>query len=162
MINPDTCLPWNESVTRLHRPNASDRKALREYLAALTTPVASTEGSLNTTIGVVATNLRLSKSECTKFAAVAHDGLARAVRPAHLMNDGDTIFGLSVGHGDLVLSENEPIFSDPVGRPALLNKVLAAGADMFAQACTEAILTATSAGGMVSYRDLCPSAFREH
>jgi L-aminopeptidase/D-esterase-like protein len=75
------------------------------------------------------------------------------------MNDGDTIFGLSVGPGDLVLSENEPIFSDPVGRPALLNKVLAAGADMFAQACTEAILRASSCGGMLSYRDLCPSAF---
>jgi len=81
------------------------------------------------------------------------------VRPAHLMNDGDTIFGLSVGPGDLVLSENEPVFSDPVGRPALLNTVLAAGADVFAQACTEAILQASSAAGLVSYRDLCPSAF---
>ena len=146
VINPDTCLPWHESTTRLRRPNASDRRALRDYLSALAVPVATPETSLNTTIGTVATNLRLSKSECTKFAAVAHDGLARAVRPAHLMNDGDTIFGLSVGPGDLVLSEDEPIFSDPVGRPALLNKVLAAGADMFAQACTEAILQATSSG----------------
>ena len=162
VINPDTCLPWHESTTRLRRPNASDRRALRDYLSALAVPVATPETSLNTTIGTVATNLRLSKSECTKFAAVAHDGLARAVRPAHLMNDGDTIFGLSVGPGDLVLSEDEPIFSDPVGRPALLNKVLAAGADMFAQACTEAILQATSSGGMLSYRDLCPSAFVSH
>jgi L-aminopeptidase/D-esterase-like protein len=159
LINPDTCLPWHESTTRLRRPNASDRRALRDYLSALAVPVATPETSLNTTIGTVATNLRLSKSECTKFAAVAHDGLARAVRPAHLMNDGDTIFGLSVGPGDLVLSEDEPIFSDPVGRPALLNKVLAAGADMFAQACTEAILRASSCGGMLSYRELCPSAF---
>jgi L-aminopeptidase/D-esterase-like protein len=159
LINPDTCLPWHESTTRLRRPNASDRRALRDYLSALAVPVATPETSLNTTIGTVATNLRLSKSECTKFAAVAHDGLARAVRPAHLMNDGDTIFGLSVGPGDLILSENEPIFSDPVGRPALLNKVLAAGADMFAQACTEAILRASSCGGMLSYRELCPSAF---
>ena len=159
LINADTCLPWHESATRLRRPNASDRRALRDYLSTLAAPVATPETSLNTTIGAVATNLRLSKSECTKFAAVAHDGLARAVRPAHLMNDGDTIFGLSVGPGDLVLSENEPIFSDPVGRPALLNKVLAAGADMFAQACTEAILRASSCGGMLSYRDLCPSAF---
>jgi L-aminopeptidase/D-esterase-like protein len=159
VINPDTCLPWHESTTRLRRPNASDRRALRDYLSALAVPVATPETSLNTTIGTVATNLRLSKSECTKFAAVAHDGLARAVRPAHLMNDGDTIFGLSVGPGDLILSENEPIFSDPVGRPALLNKVLAAGADMFAQACTEAILRASSCGGMLSYRELCPSAF---
>lgn len=178
LINPDTCLPWHDSATRLRRPNASDRRALRDYLSTLATPVAAVDSSqttssqttssqttssqtssLHTTIGAVATNLRLSKSECTKFAAVAHDGLARAVRPAHLMNDGDTIFGLSVGPGDLVLSENEPIFSDPVGRPALLNKVLAAGADMFAQACTEAILRASSCGGMLSYRDLCPSAF---
>ena len=159
VINPDTCLPWHESTTRLRRPNASDRRALRDYLSALAVPVATPETSLNTTIGTVATNLRLSKSECTKFAAVAHDGLARAVRPAHLMNDGDTIFGLSVGPCDLILSENEPIFSDPVGRPALLNKVLAAGADMFAQACTEAILRASSCGGMLSYRELCPSAF---
>ena len=164
VINPDTCLPWNESMTRLRRPNASDRRTLRDYFSSLNTLVADIEiapieNSLNTTIGTVATNLRLSKSECTKFASVAHDGLARAIRPAHLMNDGDTIFGLSVGPGDLVLSENEPIFSDPVGRPALLNKVLAAGADMFAQACTEAILHATSTGGIVSYRELCPSAF---
>lgn len=159
VINPDTCLPWHDSATRLRRPIASERRALRDYLSQFAAPVATPETSLNTTIGAVATNLRLSKSECTKFAAVAHDGLARAVRPAHLMNDGDTIFGLSVGPGDLVLSENEPIFSDPVGRPALLNKVLTAGADMFAQACTEAILQATSSGGMLSYRDLCPSAF---
>ena len=162
VINPDTCLPWHESTTRLRRPNASDRRALRDYLSTLAVPVTTPETSLNTTIGTVATNLRLSKSECTKFAAVAHDGLARAVRPAHLMNDGDTIFGLSVGPGDLVLSEDEPIFSDPVGRPALLNKVLTAGAEMFAQACTEAILQATSSGGMLSYRDLCPSAFVSH
>jgi hypothetical protein len=36
---------------------------------------------------------------------------------------------------------------------------LTSGADMFAQACTEAILRASSCGGMLSYRDLCPSAF---
>ena len=159
VINPRTCTPWEESGTRLRRPSASDRKRFREYVMAQSAPTATTESSLNTTIGVVATDLLLSKAECTKFAGVAHDGLARAVRPAHLMKDGDTIFGLSVGPGDLVMSDHEPIFSDPVGRPALLNKVLAAGADMFAQACTEAILHASSIGGMLSYRELCPSAF---
>ena len=161
VIDPDRGLPWIESVTRLRRPNAIDRRTLREYLVSQLAPSATPSQSLNTTIGAVATNLRLSKAECTKFASVAHDGLARAVRPAHLMNDGDTVFGLSVGHGDLVVLENEPIFNDPIGRPALLNKVLATGADLFGQACTEAILQATSAGGMLSYRDLCPSAFRD-
>jgi L-aminopeptidase/D-esterase-like protein len=52
----------------------------------------------NTVIGVVATNARLTKSEATKVAQMAHDGLARAVRPAHTMLDGDTIFALSTGN----------------------------------------------------------------
>ncbi len=51
----------------------------------------------NTVIGVVATNARLSKEEANKVAQMAHDGLARAVRPAHTMYDGDTIFALSTG-----------------------------------------------------------------
>jgi L-aminopeptidase/D-esterase-like protein len=51
----------------------------------------------NTVIGVVATNARLNKSEATKVAQMAHDGVARAIRPAHTMLDGDTIFALSTG-----------------------------------------------------------------
>ncbi|WP_308168987.1 P1 family peptidase [Nonomuraea sp. NEAU-A123] len=55
----------------------------------------ATVTSFNTTIGVVATDLTLTKAQCGKLAGVAHDGLARAIRPAHTMVDGDTIFGLS-------------------------------------------------------------------
>jgi L-aminopeptidase/D-esterase-like protein len=51
----------------------------------------------NTVIGVVATNAKLSKEEANKVAQMAQDGLARAVRPAHTMYDGDTIFALSTG-----------------------------------------------------------------
>jgi len=51
----------------------------------------------NTVIGVVATNAQLSKEEANKVAQMAHDGLARVVRPAHTMLDGDTIFSLSTG-----------------------------------------------------------------
>jgi L-aminopeptidase/D-esterase-like protein len=51
----------------------------------------------NTVIGVVATNARLSKEHVNKVAQMAHDGLARAVNPAHTMYDGDTIFGLATG-----------------------------------------------------------------
>jgi L-aminopeptidase/D-esterase-like protein len=57
----------------------------------------------NTTIGVVATNASLSPSEATKVAQMAHDGLARAIRPAHTMFDGDTLFTLSIG------SQNAPV-----------------------------------------------------
>ena len=50
----------------------------------------------NTTIGIVATNVPLSKTQLTKVAQMAHDGLARAVRPSHTMYDGDTLFAVSV------------------------------------------------------------------
>jgi L-aminopeptidase/D-esterase-like protein len=51
----------------------------------------------NTVIGVVATNGKLSKEGVNKMAQMAHDGLARAIRPAHTMFDGDTIFALATG-----------------------------------------------------------------
>ena len=51
----------------------------------------------NTTLGVVATNARLTKAQAKKLASMAHDGFARSMRPAHTMVDGDTIFALSVG-----------------------------------------------------------------
>lgn len=51
----------------------------------------------NTTLAVIATNARLSKSEATKVAQMAHDGLARTIRPIHTHLDGDTIFALSCG-----------------------------------------------------------------
>jgi L-aminopeptidase/D-esterase-like protein len=51
----------------------------------------------NTVIGVIATNAKLSKAHITKVAQMAHDGIARAVNPAHTMFDGDTIFALASG-----------------------------------------------------------------
>jgi L-aminopeptidase/D-esterase-like protein len=51
----------------------------------------------NTTNAVVATNARLTKEEANRLAAVSHDGLARAVRPAHTLSDGDTIFAVATG-----------------------------------------------------------------
>jgi L-aminopeptidase/D-esterase-like protein len=54
------------------------------------------EGS-NTVVGVVATNAKLSKTQLTKVAQMAHDGLARTVYPAHTLYDGDAIFALSCG-----------------------------------------------------------------
>jgi L-aminopeptidase/D-esterase-like protein len=58
----------------------------------------------NTTIGVVATNASLVKSQATKLASMAQDGYARAMRPAHSMYDGDTIFTMATGHVEADLS----------------------------------------------------------
>ncbi len=54
-------------------------------------------GLSHTVIGIVATNAKLDKEETNKIAQMAHDGLARVIRPAHTMFDGDTIFSLATG-----------------------------------------------------------------
>jgi L-aminopeptidase/D-esterase-like protein len=51
----------------------------------------------NTTIGIVATNARLDKSQAKRLAVSAHDGLARTIRPVHTSLDGDTVFALATG-----------------------------------------------------------------
>jgi len=64
---------------------------VREAGAAAMLPLA------NTTIGVVATNATLSKTQATGIAQMAHDGIARTVRPAHTPGDGDALFVLATG-----------------------------------------------------------------
>jgi L-aminopeptidase/D-esterase-like protein len=51
----------------------------------------------NTTLGVVATNARLTKAQARRLASMAHDGYARAIVPAHTMSDGDIIFTIATG-----------------------------------------------------------------
>ncbi|MBM3939448.1 MAG: P1 family peptidase [SAR202 cluster bacterium] len=64
-------------------------------------PVAEPPAALgNTTLAVVATNVRLSKAQANRLAMVAHDGLALAIRPCHTVHDGDTVFALATGKVD--------------------------------------------------------------
>ncbi|MFQ5744814.1 MAG: P1 family peptidase [Acidobacteriota bacterium] len=77
---------------------AADGHSLRNSQATLLAGAAGEPlGPSNTTIGVVATNHTMDKSACTHLAAIAHDGLARAVIPAHTRFDGDTFFFLATG-----------------------------------------------------------------
>ena len=103
----------------------------------------------------MATSARLTKAEAGKVASVAHDGLARAVRPAHSMVDGDTIFGLATGEVDLTSAPSR--LHAAATRNAELNLLLVAAAEVFAAACTHAILSATSIGDRPSYPDLRPT-----
>ena len=91
----------------------------------------------NTVIGVIATTARLSKEEANKVAQMGHDGIARSVRPAHTMLDGDTLFALSTGR-----------------RQADVNIVGAYGAEVVAQAVVRAVLSASAAGGLPAAKDL--------
>ena len=58
----------------------------------------------NTVIGCIITNARLTKSQATKLASMGHNGIARAVRPAHTIFDGDTIFSMCTGDIDATLT----------------------------------------------------------
>ncbi|WP_405186292.1 P1 family peptidase [Streptomyces anulatus] len=101
----------------------------------------------NTTIAVVATDADLTRAQAQKLAGTAHDGLARAVRPVHLLTDGDTVFTLATGQVRV-----------PPGDPAAVNELLAAGADVLARAIVKAVRAARStegpSGRLLSYTEL--------
>lgn len=85
----------------------------------------------NTVIGVVATNADFNKEQANKVAQMAHDGLARAIRPAHTMLDGDTIFALATGE-----------------QKADVNIVGAYAAEVFSQAIVRAVKAAKPVAGL--------------
>ncbi len=93
----------------------------------------------NTVIGVVATNGALTKMEASRVAAMAQDGLARAVRPAHTLGDGDTLFTLSTG----VVKTQASV-------------VGALAAEVVARAIVRAVEAAVGMGGLPAARDLAP------
>ncbi|MFD5726119.1 P1 family peptidase [Streptomyces sp. NBC_00523] len=91
---------------------------------------------LNTTLAVVATDAALTRAQAQKLAGTAHDGLARAIRPVHLMTDGDTVFALATGRRDLDAED-----------PVALNPLLAAGAEAVARAIVKAVRAAEGVRG---------------
>jgi L-aminopeptidase/D-esterase-like protein len=156
-LDPATALPWSPNWFQLGHVTARERASLVRHLPG--------QGvDLNTTIGVVATSATLSKSEVAKMADVAHDGLARAIRPAHSMFDGDTVFGLATGAHDI--GDLPPAMRSTSSRQSAFNVVLRAAADTFAAASAHAVLAATTIGDAGdprvarAYLDLCPSAGR--
>ncbi|QNP63770.1 P1 family peptidase [Streptomyces genisteinicus] len=102
---------------------------------------------LNTTLAVVATDADISRAQAHKLAGTAHDGIARAVRPVHLLNDGDTVFALATGVTPLDAED-----------PLALNEILAAGADTVTEAIVRAVRAAEGVDGpggwFPSHRDL--------
>jgi L-aminopeptidase/D-esterase-like protein len=70
----------------------------------------------NTTIGAVVTDALLTKEQAIRVAAVAHDGIARAVRPAHTLYDGDTMFCLATGTVEAPADAVEAVAAQVVAR----------------------------------------------
>ncbi|MGW5659437.1 P1 family peptidase [Streptomyces sp. NPDC003758] len=133
--DPETGALYGELVQgRVGRPAREVHEAARRRLAETAAHLA--RPPLNTTLAVVATDADLTKAQAQKLAGVAHDGLARAVRPAHLLHDGDTVFALATGARPLAATD-----------PLALNEVLAAGADLVTRAIVRAVRAAESVDG---------------
>jgi L-aminopeptidase/D-esterase-like protein len=92
----------------------------------------------NSTIGVVATNAMLTKTETSKVAQMAHDGLARTINPIHTAFDGDTIFAAATGS---------------TAAHADASSIGAVAAEAVAQAVNRAVLAATGLPGLPAHRD---------
>jgi L-aminopeptidase/D-esterase-like protein len=141
-VDPTTGRLWADHRQLLARPTDLERDALATAYAAAQTSYA-------TTIGVILTDAILSKAQASKLAAVAHDGMARAIRPIHSMLDGDTVFCLASAHRPVVLDPPHWLFA--------FNTLLAGVADVFTEACLDAMLAATGRGVWKSYTELAPS-----
>jgi L-aminopeptidase/D-esterase-like protein len=103
----------------------------------------------NTTLGVVATNARLTKAQATKLAQMAQDGIARAIAPAHTPWDGDTVFALAAG----TTGTTGPAAATGVSDHELL-QLGALAADVVAEAIVRAARAATGLPGYPAARDL--------
>ncbi|WP_037852683.1 P1 family peptidase [Streptomyces sp. NRRL S-340] len=169
-VDPETGVLYGELFQgRVEYPDARVHEAARRRLAEAV--ARSAPPPLNTTLAVVATDADLTKAQAQKLAGTAHDGIARAVRPVHLLNDGDTVFALATGARPLAPDPGSPERHSPGpgspgpasprtappapgssgslvrGGPLALNDVLAAGADVVTRAIVRAVRAAESVDG---------------
>jgi L-aminopeptidase/D-esterase-like protein len=150
-VDPETGVLYGELLRdgRTAYPSAEVHEAARQRLAEAAAKNAPPP--LNTTLAVVATDADLTRAQAHKLAGTAHDGIARAVRPVHLLNDGDTVFALATGA--------RPLTPD---HPLALNEILAAGADLVTRAIVRAVRAADPVDGpggvWPSYGELYGSA----
>jgi L-aminopeptidase/D-esterase-like protein len=119
---------------------AADGKTFADARAMLRSGAVRFGGSAqNTTLGIVATNARLTKTEAKRVAQMAHDGYARAIAPVHTPVDGDAIFVLATGS---------------LAGTADTGQIGALAADVIASAIVRAAREATAVAGYPAARDL--------
>ena len=120
---------------------AEDRKALADTSEVMRESLAVVENRFtgNTTLAAVITNGRFDKAQLCKIASMAHDGLARSIRPVHTSADGDSVYALSVGE--------LPVDQDAAGDLA---------AETVSEAIVRAVTGAESAYGFPAAKELFP------
>lgn len=134
IINPQT----GQIVAGARRPDGSGFADASAVLSRTLEQSSQSWGQrTNTTLGVVATNIALDTRGATKVAQMAHDGLARSIRPVHTMTDGDIVFALSLG--------------EETGDASLVGAV---AAEVLAEAVVRAVQTAETLFGVPAIRDV--------
>jgi len=133
VIDPAT----GKVVAGVRNPDGTFADARRILRSGSNTPPP--RAGENTTIGVVATNAKLSKALAARMALMADDGYARAISPSHTNGDGDTIFSLATGRWD---------------GAAAITVIGALAAEAVADAIVRAATQATSVAGIPAARDL--------
>jgi L-aminopeptidase/D-esterase-like protein len=121
---------------------------------------------LNTTIGLVATNVKITKKEASKIAEMSHDGLARSIKPIHTLRDGDTIF--AVGTGELSLpsgsalslargpkfpDEEDNLLSEFMDRSNFISYIGHLASEEIRKSVLRAVMNAESIEGIPSAQD---------
>ncbi len=143
-VDPGTGLFWEA------RPGLEADLGIHARARFKLPPPPQPRAGANTTIGVVATEARLNKPQATKIAQMAHDGLARAIRPCHTMFDGDTFFCLATGAKPL--STGGGPFN--VAHAAAVTELGQAAADCVCRAVMRGLLAAESLAGLKSLSEL--------
>ncbi len=144
VVNPENGRPWEICLQVDGEFGEGGKRAVRLPEPPPPQPVQ------NTTLGIIATDASLSVAQAHKVAQMAHDGMARAIRPAHTMFDGDTIFCLATGEKEL--PEMHGIYKAPAG--LALNALGHGAANCMSRAIIHAILKAESLAGMTAFCDL--------
>jgi len=143
-IDAETGRFWEQRAERENEFGPQGKRNVR-------LPAASVYGTGgHTTIAVVATDALLTKAQAQKIAQMAHDGMARAIRPAHTMFDGDTVFCLATGKHAVDNRSDTPGSLEAM----MINYIGNAAADCLARSILHGILSAETIGDMIAYRDL--------
>ena len=144
VVNPDTGMIWERDTEINHEFGDQGRRRVRLPQQPPSSPIA------NTTLGIVATDAKITKVQAGKIAQMAHDGLARAVRPAHTMFDGDTIFCLATGK--MLLPDIQGYFTG--SHAQAITEIGHAAAQCMSRAIVHGILAAETHGDYPAFRDL--------
>ena len=144
VIDPKCGRPWEIGLEQHNEFGEQGRRRVQ------LPPDPAGAPAQNTTIAVVATDATLTKAQAQKVSQMAHDGMARAIRPSHTLFDGDTIFCLATGQKPL--ADDPGFFVAPQAQA--VNTIGHAAADCMSRAIIAGVLKANTLAGITAFCDL--------